>query len=324
MCRRLLLRLAAAAVTAPLALALVTIQPAANAIATAAVNADASDAAASAPCSSVTTCYTPRQFETAYGVTPLLSQGADGRGRTVVLPELAVQPGTAPAVSDIRQDLQLFDTTFGLPAADVQVDAGLADTATPWLANQEEVQDLEIVHAIAPGAALRIVLLPSTALSSTASAMAGLTAALWRGMSEGDVISVSAGWGEHCLTAAEAASMDQALRAAAADDVTVVAASGDTGAVSRPCLGSAGAWNPVKEVGMPASDPFVLAVGGTTLTADHQTDAYVSQTAFSDPADSRGSGGGFSTLFPRPSYQDGVPGAGTTRGFRTWPPTRTR
>jgi subtilase family serine protease len=324
MCRRFLLRLAAVVGAAVLALALVTAQPAAIATATAAAgaggaasadnaNATATAATASAPCSSVATCYTPRQLETAYGVTPLLNQGTDGRGRTVVLPELAVQPGAAPAVSDVRQDLELFDTTFGLPAADVQVDAGLADTGTPWLANQEEVQDVEIVHAIAPGAALRIVLLPSTALSSTATATAGLTAALWRGMAEGDVISVSAGWGEHCLTSAEVASMHQALRAAAARGVTVVAASGDTGAVSRPCLGSTGPWDPVKEVNMPAADPFVLAAGGTTLTADHQSGTHISETAFSDPAASRGSGGGFSTLFPRPAYQDGVPGAGTAR-----------
>jgi subtilase family serine protease len=303
MCRRILFGLTA--IVALVALGLVTLQP----------TADAANAAAGAatPCSSVTTCYTPRQFETTYGVTPLLKQGTDGRGETVALPELAVAPGTAPQISDIRQDLQLFDATFGLPAARIQVDAGLADSATPWLANQEEVQDAEIVHAIAPGAALRIVLLPSTALSTSATASADLTAALWRGMSEGDVISVSAGWGEHCLTSAEAASMHQALQAAAARNVTVVAGSGDTGAVSRPCLGSTGAWNPVKEVGMPASDPFVLSVGGTTLTASHQTGAYISETTWSDPADSRGSGGGFSTLFPRPSYQDGLPGIGSTR-----------
>jgi subtilase family serine protease len=38
---------------------------------------------------SATTCYTPRQLEVAYGVEPLLRRGIDGRGETVVLPELA-------------------------------------------------------------------------------------------------------------------------------------------------------------------------------------------------------------------------------------------
>lgn len=44
---------------------------------------------------------------------------------------------------------------------------------------------------------------------------------------------------------------------------------------------------------MPAAGLLVLAVGGTTLTASHQTGHYVSETAMSDPAASRGSGGGF-------------------------------
>ena len=42
-----------------------------------------------AECSSVATCYTPQQLEVAYGVQPLLRRGVDGRGETVVLPELA-------------------------------------------------------------------------------------------------------------------------------------------------------------------------------------------------------------------------------------------
>jgi hypothetical protein len=33
------------------------------------------------------TCYTPRAFDTAYGIQPLLDRGVDGRGVTVVLPE---------------------------------------------------------------------------------------------------------------------------------------------------------------------------------------------------------------------------------------------
>jgi subtilase family serine protease len=268
---------------------------------------------ATGDCDSLTTCYTPRQLQVAYGVRELVDQGTDGQDQTVVLPELAEQQISPPTVSDIREDLRLFDSRFGLPAAKLAVDARLAGQVSPWLANQEEVQDAEIVHTIAPGAAIRVVLLPSTALASTATATAGLTAALRLGESEGDVISVSAGWGEHCFTPAEVTGMHQALQAAADRHVTVVAASGDTGPVSRPCPGSVGAWQPIMEVGMPASDPLVLAVGGTTLTASHQTGAYLSETTCDYPADSRASGGGFSKLFPRPSYQDHGPGWGSTR-----------
>ena len=49
------------------------------------------------------------------------------------------------------------------------------------------------------------------------------------------------------------------------------------------------AFTPVKEVNLPASDPLVLAAGGTTLTASHTTGAYISETAWGLPFGSRGS-----------------------------------
>jgi subtilase family serine protease len=295
----------------PLALAVTAPKTAVDA---ASVHAASSGASVAADCDSPAACYTPGQLQVAYGVRQLLDQGTDGQGQTVVLPELAEEQMSPPTISDIRQDLRLFDSRFGLPAARLEIDARLAGQASPWLAYTEEVQDAEIVHTIAPDAAIRVVLLPHTALASTATATADLTAALRLGASEGDVISVSAGWGEHCFTPAEVTAMHQALQAAANRHVTVVAGSGDTGAASRPCPGAVGAREPVKEVSMPAADPFVLAVGGTTLTASHQTGAYLSETTWSYPADSRGSGGGFSRLFPRPTYQEHVPGTGATRG----------
>ena len=74
--------------------------------------------------------------------------------------------------------------------------------------------------------------------------------------------------------------------------------------------------SPVKEVGFPASDPLVLAVGGTTLTARPVTGAYVGETAWGGTSSPNGlaSGGGFSHLYARPAYQDGVPGISTARG----------
>ena len=76
------------------------------------------------------TCYTPRVFRTAYGITPLLERGIDGRGQTVVMPELAQQP--APDASDIRQDMARFDSLFGLPPARLRVLNSLAGSASPW------------------------------------------------------------------------------------------------------------------------------------------------------------------------------------------------
>src|SRR5438105_12886890 len=38
-------------------------------------------------------CYSPRQYQVAYGVTPLLRRGITGSGETAVMPELANKPG---------------------------------------------------------------------------------------------------------------------------------------------------------------------------------------------------------------------------------------
>ena len=221
------------------------------------------------------TCYRPSVFLSAYGVSPLHERGIDGRGQTVVLPEEAEQPGGGTV--DIRQDMAQFDRMFHLPAAKLQVVNSLAGSASPWLAGGEEAEDAEVVHAVAPGAAITIVLVKPSVENSAADIAAALTAFLRLGATQGDVLALSASIGEHYLTPAEAAGLDAALRADRDHDVTVVAASGDKGAASDLHFGSA---SPVKEVSLPASDPWVLAVGGTSLTANSATGAYTSETAF--------------------------------------------
>ena len=69
--------------------------------------------------------------------------------------------------------------------------------------------------------------------------------------------------------------MHSILVGAAAHHVMVLASSGDNGAFSDDWFGG----RPVEEVELPASDPLVLGVGGTTLTAE-PSGAYVSETAW--------------------------------------------
>jgi subtilase family serine protease len=267
-------------------------------------------------------CYTPQQLEAAYGVQPLLDRGITGRGQTIVLLEFPppaaarapspVAAGQVPAVTDIRQDLARFDATFALPAAQLQVVNTLARASSPWLATGEEVEDTEIVHAIAPDAAIREVLIPAQDTAAPDTAAAAVVAALRLGLSQGAVISLSAGEGEQCITPAVAAQVNSALQAAQSDRVTVVISTSDYGAATT-C--PAGAQTPFKGVDLPASDPLALAVGGTSLQASQATGAYISETAWNTPGGSgaRASGGGFSRLFPRPAYQDGIAGIGATR-----------
>src|SRR5258708_12215789 len=111
-------------------------------------------------CNSVATCYSPKQIEAAYGIAPLLHRGIDGRGQTVVLPELA-EPGFPLPTSDIRQDFVQFDKLFGLPAAKLKVNTTLPPSASPCLANGEAVLAPEIGHPLSPRAHLNIALPPA-------------------------------------------------------------------------------------------------------------------------------------------------------------------
>jgi subtilase family serine protease len=267
-------------------------------------------------------CYSRGEFLTAYGLTPLLDRGIDGHGETVVLPEFA--PVVAAAASDIRQDLALFDRVAGLPAARLEVDTQLAAGASPYQAGKEEVGDAEMVHEVAPGATIRIILFADSAQAGAAQETAAYAKALRLAPSLGQVVSISYGLGESCYTRAEVAAWNGALRADQDQHVTVVASSGDNGAATIPCNGLT-ASAPSKGVNLPASSPLVLSVGGTSLRASHTTGAYQGETAWNTPAPSdapipagyepaEATNGGYSTIFPKPGYQAGVTGTGTGRG----------
>lgn len=102
---------------------------------------------------------------------------------------------------------------------------------------------------------------------------------------------ISIGW----LTAVSAAFEDAAIQS-----VTVCIASGDTGAQSKVGDGRA-------HVQYPASDPWVLSVGGTTV--GHIVGSTFEEYAWNDSftfggfTGSGATGGGVSDLFPQPAYQ---------------------
>jgi subtilase family serine protease len=262
-------------------------------------------------------CYTPSVLRSVYGVQPLLDRGTDGRGETITVVSPAPSSSTSspgqvpPAVTDIRQDLAAYDGEFALPPARIEVDTALGDPFSPWLATGEEVGDFEVLHTFAPAATLRVVVLPSDVLQNATTATTDMIAALRLAVSHTDVASISFSLGEHYFTSAQLAQMQSVLSWAAAHHVTVLAASGDSGASSDPRWGT-----PYKEVSLPASNPLVLGVGGTLLDASPSTGAYISETAMPAPGGrvDGTSGGGFSHLYGTPAYQQGVPGISTTRG----------
>jgi subtilase family serine protease len=100
---------------------------------------------------------------------------------------------------------------------------------------------------------------------------------------------------------------DSLFKAGLAVGMTWVASSGDQAALGCP-------QNVFTKFGVewPASDPYVLAVGGTNLTTSYtqgSNDAiYGSESEFYEPLGGGaywGSGGGYSKLYARPSWQRG-------------------
>ena len=269
-------------------------------------------------------CYAPEAFRTAYGTARLIAHGIDGRGRTVVILDRGAPPSDS-TTTNINQDVSLYDRKFGLPAARLSVNKRFASSFSPALAIPEEVLDVEMVHTNAPAAAIRVMFINAgnTFSELASNGISALGYAVSHDL--GDVISISASFGEHCFTGAEVSALHDQLRAARARHITVFGSSGDYGAVGKPC-GAPATFTPLKEVGLPASDPLVTAAGGTRLAADPRSGAYRGDTAWNRPpvpgapansedAHSDASGGGFSRLFGRPSYQDSIAGIGSMRGI---------
>ena len=118
------------------------------------------------------------------------------------------------------------------------------------------------------------------------------------------VISISYGNPEDdpqgAWTSAAVQTVNQAFQAAAAAGITICCASGDDGSGDGVASGA--------HVDFPASSPYVLAVGGTKLTASTLSPpAISSEVVWNEVAHSEGAGGGgISAVFTKPSWQDGV------------------
>jgi kumamolisin len=91
--------------------------------------------------------------------------------------------------------------------------------------------------------------------------------------------------------------MDEAFQAAATLGLTVCVAAGDSGS-------SDGVGDEANHVDFPASSPHVLACGGTSLAASRT--AISSETVWNDGAAGGATGGGISSFFAMPAWQNGL------------------
>lgn len=271
-------------------------------------------------------CYSPVQVEQAYDLPPLYARGLSGRGRTIVITD----PYGSPT---IRHDLAVFDRTFGLPdppSLRIRQPLGPVPAFSPasktmLAAAGETTGDVELAHETAPGANIVIDEFPVTATTLDGEAAEFMTAendVIRKNI--GDVYSQSFGWPEPDLGAAAIRQLRFAYASAYARHITMLAASGDTGATAPS---PAGTLFGQRTVYWPASDPLDTGVGGTELHLNATGSRTSPDTAWNDsqnPAvqkiNSTGyplaSGGGQSSVFSRPGYQDSVrQTTGDTRGL---------
>jgi subtilase family serine protease len=241
--------------------------------------------------------FTPNQYLSAYGIDTLQAAGIRGAGERVALIEIDGFNGT---------DIQQFATCFGFALPAIQ--AFGVGTSKPLAPGGESTLDLEVLDAAAPG--LSGIDVYETH-SNAALTLRALTAPLQNRGHHPQVISASLGLCEASVYAAVGASgiraTEASLAMAAANGITFVASSGDSG--SADCSSPSGAPLRRLAVNYPASSPWVTGVGGTNFQLD-ANNHITAQIVWNDaglPGISPGSagGGGLSGLFGRPDYQNG-------------------
>jgi kumamolisin len=233
--------------------------------------------------------FSPNQVGQMYG----FPTNVNGHGQCVAIIELGGGFKTA--------DLKAYFQQLGIPQPTVK--AILVDHAKnqPSGANGpdgEVMLDIEVVGAVAPGATIAVYFAPNTDRGF----IDAITMAAHDTTNRPSVISISWGGPEVSWTQASVQAMDQAFQAAAAMGVTMYCASGDNGANDfPPGQGS----QPGNHADFPASSPHVVGCGGTKITVTNG--AITSEVVWNDPGGGA-SGGGYSSLFPTPSWQTSVQG----------------
>jgi subtilase family serine protease len=294
-------------------------------------------------------CFNPTSMQNSYNLTPLYKAGHSGQGVTIAIIDSFGNPNMASDLANFNTQMGLqhmcgepgLACTSDMPTfqhvywnGQTQVKApppGSNGTGTQtrniWAL--ETSLDVEWAHTIAPQAN---ILLMTTNPAETLGVQ-GFPAMMNAEQfivdnHEATVISQSFAAAEETFSSTQALmNLRHAYISAASNGVTVLGSSGDGGTANT-------FFQPVKNpkpipfpsVEWPASDPLVTGVGGTYLCTDATTGLTVDSTSppancqpKANPTDAReigwiDSGGGFSHVFSKPSYQDTLPSGSTTIG----------
>jgi kumamolisin len=231
------------------------------------------------------TSFTPLQIASLYSFPP-----GTGQGECVGIIELGG--------GERRADLSAYFAALGIASGPkvtvVSVDHGKNHpTGDPNGPDGEVMLDIEVVGAIAPQADIAVYFAPNT----DAGFLDAISTAIHDTTNKPSVISISWGGPESSWTQQSMTAFDSAFQAAATMGITVCVASGDNGS-------SDGVTDGADHVDFPASSPHALACGGTSLQASGNTIS--SETVWNDGAQGGAGGGGVSTVFTLPAWQDGL------------------
>ena len=230
--------------------------------------------------------YTPKQLAQIYG----FPKGFDGTGQKVAVIELGG--------GYVQADLDKYFHSLGLTVKPVVFHSiGGAQNAPgdPNGADGEVMLDLCVIGGMAPGVELHCYMADNTD--------AGFLAAIKQAITDKmTAISISWGAAENQWSSSAVSSFTTAFASAESAGITVTAAAGDNGS---------GDGEPGQHVDFPASCPFVLGCGGTSLPSTMP----LTELVWNDGSKGGATGGGTSALFALPEYQKlaNVPGS-THRG----------
>ncbi|MGC2639875.1 MAG: S53 family peptidase [Acidobacteriaceae bacterium] len=221
----------------------------------------------------------------------------NGSGETIAILELGGGYNTS--------DLDTYFSGLGLAVPTVvavSVDGATNAPSTPDSADGEVALDMQVAGSIAPGAKMAVYFAPNTDQGF----IDAITTAVHDTTNNPSVLSISWGGPESSWAQASMTSLDDACQSAAALGVSITVAAGDDGS-------SDGVSDGQNHVDFPASSPHVLACGGTELIGSGTT--IQAETVWNDGSQGGATGGGYSTVFPVPTWQQGVSGfSGTGRG----------
>jgi kumamolisin len=216
----------------------------------------------------------------------------DGTGQTIALIEL----GGGYNASDLSTYFSGLNLSVPTVTA-VGVDGGSNSPGTS--ADGEVELDIEVAGAVAPKASIVVYFAPNTDQGFSDAISDAINAT-----PTPIVVSISWGGAESSWSSQSMSAMNQTISDAATLGATVTVAAGDNGSSDNPSSTSGVA------VDFPASSPYSLACGGTTLIGNTATNTITSEVVWNELASNEGAtGGGVSVVYAEPTWQQnaGVP-----------------